>query len=161
MIARLAGSSVAEIRDLNPQYLAGHPPRTHAVVRVPVGTGERGRSLRRHARIAAGAPPDPRSPEAGAGQHHRSPLPASGGEPRDPKLKGTSRPAAVRDPAGDSHGRHAVGARECRRWAPTRPHTTASARSHPPGSLGARPSPPSPAATGFHFARSAGSMPCP
>ncbi len=41
VIARLAGTSLAEIQELNPQYLRGAtPPRTHSVVRVPVGTGE-------------------------------------------------------------------------------------------------------------------------
>ena len=40
VIARLAGSSVAEIRDLNPQYLRlATPPRATMVVRVPAGTG--------------------------------------------------------------------------------------------------------------------------
>ena len=40
VIARLAGSSLAEIRDLNPQYLRlATPPRTTMVVRVPAGTG--------------------------------------------------------------------------------------------------------------------------
>jgi membrane-bound lytic murein transglycosylase D len=42
VIARLAGSSLAEIQELNPQYLrAATPPRTHSVVRLPVGTGEK------------------------------------------------------------------------------------------------------------------------
>jgi peptidoglycan lytic transglycosylase D len=41
VVARLAGTSLTEIRALNPQYLRlATPPRTHAVVRVPVGTGE-------------------------------------------------------------------------------------------------------------------------
>jgi membrane-bound lytic murein transglycosylase D len=41
VVARLAGTSLAEIRALNPQYLRlATPPRTHAVVRVPPGTGE-------------------------------------------------------------------------------------------------------------------------
>ncbi len=40
VIARLAGTSVAEIRDLNPQYLRlATPPRSTMVVRLPVGTG--------------------------------------------------------------------------------------------------------------------------
>ena len=39
VIAKLAGSSVAEIRDLNPQYLRlATPPRSTAVVRLPPGT---------------------------------------------------------------------------------------------------------------------------
>jgi membrane-bound lytic murein transglycosylase D len=40
VIARLAGASLAEIRDLNPQYLRlATPPRSTMVVRVPSGTG--------------------------------------------------------------------------------------------------------------------------
>ncbi|HKT59813.1 MAG TPA: transglycosylase SLT domain-containing protein [Gemmatimonadales bacterium] len=40
VIARLAGSSLAEIRDLNPQYLRlATPPRSTMVVRLPAGTG--------------------------------------------------------------------------------------------------------------------------
>jgi membrane-bound lytic murein transglycosylase D len=40
VIARLSGSSLAEIRDLNPQYLRlATPPRSTAVVRLPAGTG--------------------------------------------------------------------------------------------------------------------------
>jgi membrane-bound lytic murein transglycosylase D len=40
VIARLAGVSVAEIRDLNPQYLRlATPPRSVMTVRVPTGTG--------------------------------------------------------------------------------------------------------------------------
>jgi membrane-bound lytic murein transglycosylase D len=42
VIARLAGVSEAEIRELNPQYLRlATPPHTRSVVRVPVGTGEK------------------------------------------------------------------------------------------------------------------------
>jgi membrane-bound lytic murein transglycosylase D len=42
VIARLAEVSVAEIRDLNPQYLRlATPPRSESVVRLPGGTGER------------------------------------------------------------------------------------------------------------------------
>ncbi len=42
VIARLAGATLAEIRELNPQYLrAATPPRSHSVVRLPVGTGEK------------------------------------------------------------------------------------------------------------------------
>lgn len=41
VIAKLAEVSVAEIRDLNPQYLRlATPPRTESVIRLPVGTGE-------------------------------------------------------------------------------------------------------------------------
>jgi membrane-bound lytic murein transglycosylase D len=41
VVARLAGTSLDEIRALNPQYLRlATPPRTHAVVRVPAGSGE-------------------------------------------------------------------------------------------------------------------------
>jgi membrane-bound lytic murein transglycosylase D len=40
VVARLAGASVTEIRELNPQYLRlATPPHTHAVVRIPEGTG--------------------------------------------------------------------------------------------------------------------------
>ena len=42
VIARAAGVSNAEIRELNPQYLRfATPPRTESVVRVPLGTGEK------------------------------------------------------------------------------------------------------------------------
>ncbi|HEX5004458.1 MAG TPA: LysM peptidoglycan-binding domain-containing protein [Gemmatimonadales bacterium] len=41
VIARLSGASVAELRDLNPQYIRMvTPPGRSAVVRVPVGSGE-------------------------------------------------------------------------------------------------------------------------
>ena len=40
VVARLAGTSVAEMRDLNPQYLRlATPPRRSSVIRVPEGTG--------------------------------------------------------------------------------------------------------------------------
>jgi membrane-bound lytic murein transglycosylase D len=42
VIARLAEVGVAEIRELNPQYLRlATPPRSEAVIRLPVGTGEK------------------------------------------------------------------------------------------------------------------------
>jgi membrane-bound lytic murein transglycosylase D len=42
VVARLAGVSTAEIRELNPQYLRlATPPRTESVVRLPAGTGEK------------------------------------------------------------------------------------------------------------------------
>ena len=42
VVARLAGVSLAEVRDLNPQYLRlATPPRTRSVIRVPAGTGEK------------------------------------------------------------------------------------------------------------------------
>jgi membrane-bound lytic murein transglycosylase D len=42
VIARAAGVSAAEIRELNPQYLRfATPPRTESVIRVPAGTGEK------------------------------------------------------------------------------------------------------------------------
>jgi membrane-bound lytic murein transglycosylase D len=42
VVARLAGVSLAEIRELNPQYLRlATPPRSHSVIRLPVGTGEK------------------------------------------------------------------------------------------------------------------------
>ncbi|MGZ8397930.1 MAG: LysM peptidoglycan-binding domain-containing protein [Gemmatimonadales bacterium] len=41
VIARLANVSVAEIRELNPQYLRlATPPRSESVIRLPTGTGE-------------------------------------------------------------------------------------------------------------------------
>jgi membrane-bound lytic murein transglycosylase D len=52
VVARLAGTSVAEIRDLNPQYLRfATPPRRVSVIRVPQGTGET--VARRYARLNA------------------------------------------------------------------------------------------------------------
>ena len=42
VIARLAGVSVAEIRELNPQYLRlATPPRSHSVIRLPAGSGNK------------------------------------------------------------------------------------------------------------------------
>jgi peptidoglycan lytic transglycosylase D len=42
VIARLAGVSVAEIRELNPQYLRlATPPRSQSVIRIPAGSGEK------------------------------------------------------------------------------------------------------------------------
>jgi membrane-bound lytic murein transglycosylase D len=42
VVARLAGVSLAEIRELNPQYLRlATPPWSHSVIRLPVGTGSR------------------------------------------------------------------------------------------------------------------------
>lgn len=42
VIARLAEVGVAEIRELNPQYLRlATPPRSEAVIRLPAGTGEK------------------------------------------------------------------------------------------------------------------------
>jgi membrane-bound lytic murein transglycosylase D len=42
VIARLADTTVAAIRELNPQYLRlATPPRTQSVIRVPAGSGER------------------------------------------------------------------------------------------------------------------------
>jgi membrane-bound lytic murein transglycosylase D len=42
VIARLAEVSLAEIRELNPQYLRlATPPRTQSVIRLPVGTGDK------------------------------------------------------------------------------------------------------------------------
>ncbi len=41
VLARLADTSVAALRELNPQFLRGvTPPRTNAIVRLPPGTGE-------------------------------------------------------------------------------------------------------------------------
>jgi membrane-bound lytic murein transglycosylase D len=40
VVARLAGVSLGEIRDFNPQYLRlATPPRTESVIRLPTGTG--------------------------------------------------------------------------------------------------------------------------
>jgi membrane-bound lytic murein transglycosylase D len=42
VVARLAEVGVAEIRELNPQYLRlATPPRTESVIRLPAGTGEK------------------------------------------------------------------------------------------------------------------------
>jgi membrane-bound lytic murein transglycosylase D len=42
VIARLAGVSLAEIRELNPQYLRlATPPRSQSVIRIPAGSGEK------------------------------------------------------------------------------------------------------------------------
>ena len=42
VVARLAGVSVAEIRELNPQYLRlATPPRSESVIRLPEGTGSK------------------------------------------------------------------------------------------------------------------------
>ena len=41
VVARLAGVSVGEIRDLNPQYLRlATPPGSESVIRLPAGTGD-------------------------------------------------------------------------------------------------------------------------
>ena len=41
VVARLAGATLGEVRDLNPQYLRlATPPRTPSVIRLPAGTGE-------------------------------------------------------------------------------------------------------------------------
>jgi membrane-bound lytic murein transglycosylase D len=41
VVARLAGVTLGEIRDFNPQYLRlATPPRTRSVIRLPAGTGE-------------------------------------------------------------------------------------------------------------------------
>jgi len=42
VVAELAAASLAEIRELNPQYLRlATPPRTRSVIRVPTGTGDK------------------------------------------------------------------------------------------------------------------------
>ena len=42
VVARLAGVSLAEIRELNPQYLRlATPPRSQSVIRLPAGSGEK------------------------------------------------------------------------------------------------------------------------
>jgi membrane-bound lytic murein transglycosylase D len=41
VVARLAGVTLGEVRDLNPQYLRlATPPRTPSVIRLPAGTGD-------------------------------------------------------------------------------------------------------------------------
>jgi peptidoglycan lytic transglycosylase D len=53
VVARLAGVGVADIKELNPQYLRlATPPRTPSVIRLPLGTGEK---------VAAGYAKLPRS----------------------------------------------------------------------------------------------------
>lgn len=40
VVARLAGTTLSEVRDLNPQYLRlATPPRSQSVIRLPAGTG--------------------------------------------------------------------------------------------------------------------------
>jgi membrane-bound lytic murein transglycosylase D len=42
VVARLAGVGVADIKELNPQYLRlATPPRTHSIIRLPLGTGDK------------------------------------------------------------------------------------------------------------------------
>jgi membrane-bound lytic murein transglycosylase D len=42
VVAKLAGVSLSEIRELNPQYLRlATPPHTHSVIRLPIGTGSK------------------------------------------------------------------------------------------------------------------------
>jgi membrane-bound lytic murein transglycosylase D len=54
VVARLADASLAEIRELNPQYLRlATPPRTHSVIRLPLGTGEQVSA--RYAKLAPSA----------------------------------------------------------------------------------------------------------
>ena len=86
VVARLAGTGLAEIRDLNPQYLRlATPPRTRsmnpaarAAPAPPCAEGYA--SSRPSERVAL---PDPRRPEAGAPDHDRGQLPdPRGGHPR-------------------------------------------------------------------------------
>jgi membrane-bound lytic murein transglycosylase D len=54
VVARLAGTNVAVVRDLNPQYLRlATPPQRTSVIRVPEGTGET--VARRYARLGSKA----------------------------------------------------------------------------------------------------------
>ncbi len=98
VVARLAGTTLAEIRALNPQYLRlATPPRTHAVVRVPVGTGDDVSSA------YAGMPASQRvhflthvvrKRERVTTIAARYRLSAADLRAANPKLKGTNRPAA-------------------------------------------------------------------
>jgi len=98
VVARLAGTTLAEIRALNPQYLRlATPPRTHAVVRVPVGIGND------VSRAYAAMPASQRvhflthvvrKRERVTTIAARYRLSAADLRSANPKLKGTNRPAA-------------------------------------------------------------------
>ena len=98
VVARLAGTTLAEIRALNPQYLRlATPPRTHAVVRVPVGSGND------VSRAYAAMPASQRvhflthvvrKRERVTTIAARYRLSAADLRSANPKLKGTNRPAA-------------------------------------------------------------------
>jgi membrane-bound lytic murein transglycosylase D len=96
VIAKLAGADLADIRDLNPQYLRlATPPRTTAVIRVPTGTGAA--VAERYAALGAGARVHYLTHVTGRGErlgaiaaHYR--LPLRDIQAANPKL-GTTRPA--------------------------------------------------------------------
>ena len=95
VIARLADTELAEIRDLNPQYLRlATPPRSTSVIRLPVGTGptvaERYAELRPAQRVRFITYRVPRTERltAIAARYH---LPVAEVRAANPKLK-TSRP---------------------------------------------------------------------
>ncbi len=98
VVARLAGTTLSEIRALNPQYLRlATPPRTHAVVRVPVGTGED--VTRTYAAMPASQRVHflthvVRKRERLSTIAARYRLSAADIRSANPKLKGTTRPAA-------------------------------------------------------------------
>ena len=79
VVARLAGVSLGEIRDLNPQYLRlATPPGSESVIRLPAGTGDVDGSLLPAAPCwRAGAVPDPRASPARADDDGRRQLPRS------------------------------------------------------------------------------------
>jgi len=92
VVARLAGASLDEIRDLNPQYLRlATPPHTTMVVRLPAGTGptvaERYAALSPKARVRFLTYVTPRRERVStvASRYH---LPAREIQAANPKLKG-------------------------------------------------------------------------
>jgi membrane-bound lytic murein transglycosylase D len=98
VVARLAGTTLGEIRALNPQYLRlATPPRTSAVVRVPVGTGEdvsRAYATMPASRRVHFLTHVVRKRERLSTIAARYRLSAADVRSANPKLKGTSRPAA-------------------------------------------------------------------
>jgi membrane-bound lytic murein transglycosylase D len=98
VVARLAGTTLSEIRALNPQYLRlATPPRSRAVIRVPVGTGED--VTRSYAALPASQRVHflthvVRKRERLSTIAARYRLSAADIRSANPKLKGTTRPAA-------------------------------------------------------------------
>ena len=93
VVARLAGTSLDEIHDLNPQYLRlATPPHTAMVIRLPAGTGptvaERYAALSPKARVRFLSYVAPRRERMStiASRYH---LPAREIQTANPKLKGT------------------------------------------------------------------------
>jgi membrane-bound lytic murein transglycosylase D len=100
VVAELAGASLDELRDLNPQYLRlATPPRSTAVIRVPAGTGpavvERYAALRPTARVRYLSYVTSRRERlrAIAARYH---LPAREIQAANPKLKSTRVPRGTR-----------------------------------------------------------------